>query len=154
MGFEWDPEECYTRFVVHQSAYHIHARRQLRRRQEEEEGQELHPRRGLLDERLAHPSLTSTFFLSSHSPRDVSSSSSSRYMGFWTRTRVAGIYSIDTGRASAFCCECITVGNGVCPLFFLRARGLSSTVSSFSAADGYIVGTTCGFCLLVGKLAE
>jgi hypothetical protein len=20
MGFEWDPEECYTRFVVHQSA--------------------------------------------------------------------------------------------------------------------------------------
>jgi hypothetical protein len=20
MGFEWDPEECYTRFIVHQSA--------------------------------------------------------------------------------------------------------------------------------------
>jgi hypothetical protein len=20
MGFEWDPEDCYTRFIVHQSA--------------------------------------------------------------------------------------------------------------------------------------
>jgi hypothetical protein len=20
MGFEWDPQECYTRFIVHQSA--------------------------------------------------------------------------------------------------------------------------------------